>query len=59
MKITLLKELEMDGVRYPAGKEIEVSKEIYDWLTESYIAERRMEAKVKVPQIISSKGKAK
>lgn len=49
----------MDGVRYPEGKEIEVSKEIYDWLVESYINDRKLEAKVSLPKIITPKNKGK
>ena len=45
MKITLLKNLSMDGVDYFAGAEVDVPKDIYDWLVNSYVADRQTERK--------------
>lgn len=40
-KITLIKNLEMSGIFYPEGSEVEVDDETYDWLIKSYLEERR------------------
>ena len=43
MKVKLLKDLEMYGVRHLAGEEVEVPEEVYNYLMQSIIADRIIE----------------
>lgn len=48
-KLTLQKNLEMGGALYLEGQEVELENDIYDYIVNSYVIERRQMAENLLP----------